>query len=129
MGGGSPHRFGLYDAVMIKDNHIKTAGSIKEAIKTVKENVPHTIKIEVETENLSQVVEAVDSGADIIMFDNMPVEEMKKAVKIVNGKSITEASGAITLETINLIASTGVAYISTSAITAKAGILDIGLDI
>ena len=129
VGGGSPHRFGLYDAVMIKDNHIKTAGSIKEAIKTVKENVPHTIKIEVETENLSQVVEAVDSGADIIMFDNMPVEEMKKAVKIVNGKSITEASGAITLETINLIASTGVAYISTSAITAKAGILDIGLDI
>lgn len=129
VGGGSPHRFGLYDAVMIKDNHIKTAGSIKEAIKTAKENVSHTIKIEVETENLTQVTEALEAGADIIMFDNMPVEEMKKAVAIVNGKSITEASGAITLETINLMASTGVAYISTSAITAKAGILDIGLDI
>jgi len=129
VGGGSPHRFGLYDAVMIKDNHIKTAGSIKEAVKTAKENIPHTIKIEVEIENISQVIEAVDSGADIIMFDNMPVEEMKKAVEIVTGKSITEASGTITLETINLIASTGVDYISTSAITAKAGILDIGLDI
>jgi len=129
MGGGSPHRFGLYDAVMIKDNHIKTAGSIKEAVKIAKQNVPHTIKIEVETENLSQVREAADSGADIIMFDNMPVEEMKKAVEMINGKSITEASGTIILETINLIASTGVDYISTSAITAKAGILDIGLDI
>ena len=128
-GGGSPHRFGLYDAVMIKDNHIKTAGSIKEAVKTAKGNVPHTIKIEIETENLSQVIEAVDSGADIIMFDNMSVEEMKKAVEIVNGKSITEASGTITQETINLIASTDVDYISTSAITAKAGIIDIGLDI
>ena len=129
VGGGSPHRFGLYDAVMIKDNHIKTAGSIKEAVKTAKENIPHTIKIEVEIENISQVIEAVDSGADIIMFDNMPVEEMKKAVEMINGKSITEASGTIILETINLIASTGVDYISTSAITAKAGILDIGLDI
>ena len=102
---------------------------IKEAVKIAKQNVPHTIKIEVETENLSQVIEAVDSGADIIMFDNMPVEEMKKAVEMINGKSITEASGTITLETINLIASTDVDYISTSAITAKAGIIDIGLDI
>ncbi len=128
-GGGFPHRFGLYDAVMIKDNHIKAAGSIKEAVKTAKQNVPHTIKIEVETENFAQIIEAVDSGADIIMFDNMSVEEMKKGVEFVNGRSITEASGTINLETINLIASSGVDYISTSAITAKAGILDIGLDV
>lgn len=128
-GGGFPHRFGLYDAVMIKDNHIKAAGSIKEAVKTAKQNVPHTIKIEVETENFAQVIEAFNSGADIIMFDNMSVEEMKKAVEFVNGKSITEASGTINLETINLIASSGVDYISTSAITAKAGIIDIGLDV
>ena len=128
-GGGFPHRFGLYDAVMIKDNHIKAAGSIKEAVKTAKQNVPHTIKIEVETENFAQIIEAVDSGADIIMFDNMSVEEIKKAVEFVNGRSITEASGTIKLETINLIASSGVDYISTSAITAKAGILDIGLDV
>lgn len=129
IGGGSPHRFGLYDAVMIKDNHIKTVGSIKEAVKIARQNVPHTIKIEVETENLDQVLEAVESRVDIIMFDNMSVEEMKNAVKIVNGSSITEASGTITLETVNLTASSGVDYISTSAITAKAGILDIGLDV
>ena len=129
VGGGSPHRFGLYDAVMIKDNHIKTAGSIREAVKIAKENVPHTIKIEVETENLAQVIEALDARADIIMFDNMSVEEMKKAVEIINGKSITEASGTINLETVNFIASSGVDYISTSAITAKAGIIDIGLDV
>lgn len=114
---------------MIKDNHIKTAGSIKEAVKTAKQNISHTVKIEVETENLAQVIEALDAGADIIMFDNMTVEEMKKAVKTVNNKCITEASGTITLETVNLIASSGVDYISTSAITAKAGILDIGLDV
>jgi len=128
-GGGSPHRFGLYDAVMIKDNHIKAVGGIKEAVKTAKQNVPHTIKIEVETETVNQVIEAVDSGADIIMFDNMTVEEMKKAVEIVNGRAVTEASGTVNLKTINLTASSGVDYISTSAITAKAGILDIGIDV
>jgi nicotinate-nucleotide pyrophosphorylase (carboxylating) len=128
-GGGSPHRFGLYDAVMIKDNHIQTAGSIKEAVKMAKENISHTIKIEVETENLAQVAEALEAGADIIMFDNMAVEEMKKAVEIIKGKAITEASGTVSLENINFIASSGVDYISTSAINAKAGILDIGLDV
>jgi len=128
-GGGSPHRFGLYDAVMIKDNHIKAAGGIKEAVKTAKQNVPHTIKIEVETETFNQVIEAVDSGADIIMFDNMSVEEMKKAVEFVNRRALTEASGTISIETVNLTASSGVDYISTSAITAKAGILDIGIDV
>lgn len=128
-GGGSPHRFGLYDAVMIKDNHIQAAGSIKEAVKTARKNVSHTTKIEVETENLVQVSEALEVGADIIMLDNMNIEEMKKAIELIAGNAITEASGTVSLETVNLIASTGVDYISTSAITAKAGILDIGLDI
>lgn len=127
-GGGSPHRFGLYDAVMIKDNHIKTAGNIQEAVKIAKQNVPHTIKIEIETENLTQVNDALQVGADIIMLDNMPVEEMKKAVELINKRCIIEASGTVILETVNLIASSGVDYISTSAITSKAGILDIGLD-
>ncbi len=129
IGGGSPHRFGLYDAVMIKDNHIKTAGSIKEAVKIARQNIPHTIKIEVETENISQVQESINAGADIIMFDNMSVEEMKKAVELVNGRAITEASGTVNIAAVNKIASSGVDYISTSSITAKAGILDIGLDV
>lgn len=128
-GGGSPHRFGLYDAAMIKDNHIQAVGSIAEAVKRVRENIPHTAKIEVETENLAQVKEALEAGADIIMLDNMHVEEMKKAVEIINNKAITEASGTVSLETVSLIASSGVDFISTSAVTAKAGILDIGLDI
>ena len=129
IGGGSPHRFGLFDAVMIKDNHIAAAGNIKHAVKTVRSKVPHTIKIEVETENLEQVKEALEAVADIIMLDNMSVETMKEAVNLINHKVITEASGIVTLETVNEIASCGVDYISTSAITAKAGILDIGLDI
>lgn len=129
IGGGSSHRFGLYDGVMIKDNHITAAGSIKKAISIVRENVPHTVKIEVETENIEQVKESIESGTDIIMLDNMPVEIMKKAVSLIGDKALTEASGLVNLDNINEIASIGVDYISSSAITAKAGILDIGLDI
>jgi len=129
IGGGSPHRFGLFDAVMIKDNHIKAAGSILEAVKTAREKIPHTIKIEVETENIDQVNEALDAKADIIMLDNMDTETMKQAVKLVDKEALTEASGRVNLESVNKIASCGVDYISTSAITAKAGIIDIALDI
>lgn len=129
VGGGSPHRFGLYDCIMIKDNHIQLAGSIIEAVKLVKQNISHTTKIEVETENFDQVKEALEAQVDIIMLDNMSVENMSKAVELINGRAITEASGNVSLETINKVASTGVDYISTSAINAKAGILDIGLDI
>ena len=129
VGGGSPHRFGLFDAVMIKDNHIAAAGSIQQAVENIRQKVPHTIKIEVETESLRQVREAVKAGADIIMLDNMPIEMMKEAVIAIAERAITEASGTVSLETVNEIASSGVDYISTSAITAKAGILDIGLDI
>jgi len=128
-GGGISHRAGLYDAVMIKDNHIEALGSITEAVNRARKNISFTTKIEVETENLKQVQEALDAGADIIMLDNMSVEEMKKAVESINGKAIVEASGTVSLETVNKIASSGVDIISTSAITAKAGIIDIGLDI
>ena len=128
VGGGSPHRFGLYDCVMIKDNHIAAFGGIKQAVTAAREKIPHTIKIEVETETLDQVKEALEAGADIIMLDNMPVDEMKEAVNLINKRAITEASGMITLENVNEIASSGVDYISTSAITARAGIIDIGLD-
>ena len=129
VGGGSPHRFGLYDAVMIKDNHIKLAGSITEAVNLARKNTSHTAKIEVETENVDQVKEAIKAKADIIMLDNMSVDQMKEAVNIIQGIALTEASGTISLETVNAVASAGVNYISTSAITARAGILDIGLDI
>ncbi|NLF84272.1 MAG: carboxylating nicotinate-nucleotide diphosphorylase [Candidatus Gastranaerophilales bacterium] len=128
IGGGKPHRMGLYDAVMIKDNHICAAGSIEKAVKAARKAVPHAITIEVETENIAQVQEALFADADIIMLDNMPVAMMKEAVQLINGRAITEASGTVSLENVNVIASTGVDYISTSAITAKAGILDIGLD-
>ena len=128
-GGGSPHRFGLFDAVMIKDNHIKLAGSITEAVKLIRNNLSHTTKIEIETETLDEVNEALNCHADILMLDNMSVKMMKEAVALINGRAITEASGNISLENINQVASTGVDYISTRAITAKAGIIDIGLDI
>jgi nicotinate-nucleotide pyrophosphorylase (carboxylating) len=129
IGGGSPHRFGLYDGVMIKDNHIKAAGGIKQAIFSIRKKIPHTIKIEIETENIKQVEEALEAKADIIMLDNMTVEQMKEAVNLIDGKALSEASGKITIQNITEIASTGVDYISTSAINAKAGILDIGLDL
>lgn len=128
-GGGFPHRFGLFDCVMIKDNHIELAGSITEAIRRVRENISHTTKIEVETENLDQVREALENNVDIIMLDNMSVESMHEAVKLIGNKAITEASGNINLDTINKVASTGINYISTSSIIAKAGLIDIGLDI
>ncbi|OGI04198.1 MAG: nicotinate-nucleotide diphosphorylase (carboxylating) [Candidatus Melainabacteria bacterium GWF2_37_15] len=128
IGGGSPHRFGLYDCVMIKDNHIAAAGGIEQAVMAAKQKISHTVKIEVETQSIEEVKQALEAGADIIMFDNMSVTQMEEAVKFVNSQAITEASGTVTLENINNIASSGVDYISTSAITAKAGIIDIGLD-
>lgn len=129
VGGGSPHRFGLFDCVMIKDNHIKLAGSITNAVNLVKQDISHTTKIEVETETLDQVKEALTNNADIIMLDNMSIQEIKEAVALIDKKALVEASGNISLESVNIVASTCVDYISTSVITAKAGIIDIGLDI
>ena len=129
IGGATPHRFGLSDCVMLKDNHIALVGGIKQAVETVKKHMSHTHKIEIECDTLEQVKEAVMAGADIIMLDNMTLEEMTEAVKLIDNKAIIEASGNVTFDTIKDIAKTGVDIISTSAITAKAGTIDIGLDI
>ncbi len=129
VGVGTTHRFGLFDCVMIKDNHIQLAGSVTEAIKRVKQTIPHTVKIEVEIDYIDQLKEALEQKVDIIMLDNMTTGQIKEAVKIINGQAIIEVSGNIKYENINEVASTGIDYISTSAIITKAGTLDIGLDI
>lgn len=128
-GGASLHRFNLSDCVMIKDNHIEYAGGIKKAVEKVRANVSHAHKIEIETETLKEVQEALEAGADIIMLDNMSLEQMKEAVDFINGRAIVEASGNVNLQSVNAIAATGVDIISTSAMQAKAGTLDLGLDV
>jgi len=126
-GGGRNHRFSLSDAVMLKDNHIAAAGGIREAVQIVRNQIPHTMKIEVETETLNQVAEAVEIGADIIMLDNMAPEMMREAVRIIGGKAVSEASGGISLDTIRTIAETGVDVISVGALTHSAPNLDISM--
>lgn len=128
IGGGALHRFNLSDCAMIKDNHIKLAGSITNAVTKLRKNISHAHKIEVECDTLEQVKEAVSVKADIIMLDNMPVDVMKEAVKLINHSAIVEASGNVKLDTVNSIASTGVDIISSSAIVAKAPTLDLALD-
>lgn len=127
VGGGYNHRMNLSDAVMIKDNHITAAGGIKETIKKVRENVPHTAKIEVEVEDLTGVEEALQAGADIIMLDNMNLEMMSRAVKMIDGRAIVEASGGITEESLKNVAATGVDVISVGALTHHIKSLDISL--
>ena len=127
IGGGLNHRLGLYGGVMIKDNHIKAAGGILKAVKMISSHVPPTLKIEVEVKNLGEVEEALSSGVDIIMLDNMNVEDMKKAVSIINGRALIEASGNVTLANVREIAETGVDYISVGTITHSAPAADISL--
>lgn len=130
IGGGTNHRYGLYDMIMLKDNHIDYNGSITNAVKMAKDYVKKNklkLKIEVETRNLEEVEEAVKSGADRIMFDNMDVEMMAKAVNLVNGKAETEASGGITREVLNSVAKTGVKFISAGAITHSSSNIDLSL--
>lgn len=127
-GGGHNHRFGLYDAVMIKDNHIAAVGGIKKAIEACRTSVGHTVKIEVEIDGLDQLDAALSGGADIIMLDNMSPDDMRKAVKQTDGRAILEASGNVTLETVRAIAETGVDIISSGWITHSAPNLDVGLD-
>jgi nicotinate-nucleotide pyrophosphorylase (carboxylating) len=129
VGGGQNHRMGLFDAVLIKDNHIEAAGSITQAVKNARTSLPHTVKIEVETETLEQVQEALDAGADIIMLDNMDYETMRKAVEIINGRAIVEASGGINEQTIRQVAETGVNVISIGSLTHSVKALDISLNI
>ena len=128
VGGGHNHRMGLYDGVIIKDNHIKLAGSIKNAVSTIKSKINSEYKIEVETSNIKQVTEAVEAGADIIMLDNMSDSSMKKAVAIIGKKALIEASGGITLNRVRKVAEIGVDFISVGALTHSAQALDISLD-
>lgn len=125
MGGASNHRFGLYDMVMIKDNHIQVAGGIKKAVEAIRSKIPKSIKIEVETSNLEQVQEALDAEVDIIMLDNMSSSLMKEAVELVNNRAKVEASGNMNLKRIRKVAATGVNYISIGALTHSVKALDI----
>ena len=126
-GGGFNHRYNLSDGVLLKDNHIGAAGSVAKAVQMAKEYAPFVRKIEVEVENLEMVKEAVEAGADIIMLDNMSVEEMKEAIRIIDGRAQTECSGNVTKENIDHLTSLGVDYISSGALTHSAPVLDISL--
>ena len=128
VGGGHNHRMGLYDGVLIKDNHIKQAGGIKNAVEKIKKMVGRKFKIEVETSNIMQVNNALKAGADIIMLDNMSDEMMKEAVEIIGNKALIEASGGINLERVRQIAEIGVDIISIGALTHSASALDLSLD-
>lgn len=128
-GGGYNHRFGLYDGVMIKDNHIAFAGSITKAVTSVKEKLGHMVKVEVETETEEQVREAIAAGADIIMFDNRTPEEVREFSKIVPSTIVTEASGGITIENLSNYGGTGVDYISLGLLTHSVKVLDISFNI
>lgn len=127
VGGGKNHRYNLSDGVLLKDNHIGAAGSVKKAIEMAKEYAPFVRKIEIETETIDQVKEALDAGADIIMLDNMDNETMKKAVEIIDGRAETECSGNVTKERLKEIADIGVNYVSSGALTHSAPVLDISL--
>ncbi|MBK8946108.1 MAG: carboxylating nicotinate-nucleotide diphosphorylase [Ignavibacteriae bacterium] len=127
IGGGTNHRFGLYDLVMIKDNHIEVAGSISNAVKQVREKYKNNFRIEVETRNINEVQEALNLNVDIIMLDNMSIDEMKSAVKLIGGEILTEASGNITFEKLKAIAETGVDFISVGELTHSVKAFDIGM--
>ena len=127
VGGGSNHRFNLSDGVMLKDNHIGAAGSIAKAVQMAKEYASFVHKIEVEVENLEMVREAADAGADIIMLDNMSPEEMREAIRIIDGRALTECSGNVTRENIQNMIDVGVDYVSSGALTHSAPIMDISL--
>ncbi|GFP19084.1 carboxylating nicotinate-nucleotide pyrophosphorylase [Candidatus Hakubella thermalkaliphila] len=128
-GGGYNHRFGLYDGVLLKDNHLKVCGSIREAVEKARSNSPHLMKVEVEVETLDQLRETLEAGADVIMLDNLSVEEMRKAVEIAGDRCLLEASGSIRLENVREVAETGVDIISIGAITMSAPALDFSLEL
>lgn len=127
VGGGNNHRYNLSDMIMLKDNHINAAGGVQEAIKLAKERSPYIKKIEVETENLQMVKDAVVAGSDIIMLDNMSVAEMKEAIEYIDGRAIVEASGNLTAENIERLKTLDIDYVSSGAITHSAGIVDLSM--
>ncbi len=128
-GGGYNHRFGLYDAVMIKDNHIAACGGIAPALRAAKAHIGHTVKIEIEVDSLDQLRSVLAEGADIVLLDNMTLPQLRKAVDMAKGKLILEASGNITIDSVRAVAQTGVDVISSGWITHSAPNLDLGLDI
>jgi nicotinate-nucleotide pyrophosphorylase (carboxylating) len=128
MGGGTNHRIGLYDMVLIKDNHIKAAGGIREAVTQIRNSLKIETKIEIEVTNLAEVELALNAGVDIIMLDNMPLNHMKKAVKLIDGKVKVEASGRVNLNSVRSIAKTGVDFISVGALTHSVKALDISMN-
>lgn len=127
MGGGRNHRIGLFDGVLIKENHVAAAGGIAAAIGNAKKKLPHTLKIEIETRNLDEVQQALDAGADIIMLDNMSYAEMRQGVELIAGRALVEASGGVNLETVREIAETGVNIISVGALTHSVMAADISM--
>ena len=128
-GGGSNHRMGLYDMIMLKDNHIKIAGGIPNAVKEARAHLPLSIKLEVETTTLEEVQQALDAGADIIMLDNMSNEAMTEAAKLIAGRAKTEASGNMSIPRLKEVAATGVDYISVGALTHSVTAMDISMNI
>jgi len=129
LGGGANHRFGLFDGVLIKDNHLRPAGGIAAAVAAARADVPHGMKVQVEVETLAQVKEALERGADALLLDNMSRQDLRAAVELARGRALTEASGGVTLETVRAIAETGVDLISVGALTHSAPALDIALEI
>jgi len=129
VGGGRNHRQGLYDMYLIKDNHISIAGGVGEAVRKARERASIATRIEVEVTDLAQVGEALEAGTDIIMLDNMPINEMKEAVRLIEGRALVEASGGISLENVRAVAETGVDYISVGALTHSARAVDISMDV
>ena len=127
-GGGMNHRFGLDDAVLIKDNHIVAAGGIVSALHAAKKSIGHMVKIEIEVDSLDQLKTVIREGADVVLLDNMSPNQLHEAVKLIGGKLLCEASGGVNLETVKAIAETGVDLISVGALTHSASVLDIGLD-
>ena len=128
-GGGFNHRFGLDDAILIKDNHIAAAGGIRPALERIRAGLGHMVKIEIEVDTLTQLEEALSLGADTILLDNMAPDELRRAVAMAKGRAVLEASGNVTRQSVRAIAESGVDYISSGAITHSAVNLDIGLDI
>lgn len=129
VGGAHNHRMGLYDGVLIKDNHIAVCGGIKKAIESIKDKLSHLVKIEVEVSDLDSIKQALEAGADVIMLDNMDIDQIKKAIEFINGKSVVEISGGVTIDSLNQLADTGVDIISAGALTHSARSVDISMRI
>lgn len=129
VGGGSNHRYGLDDAVLIKDNHVAVAGGVRAAVERARQGAGHMVAIELEVDTLEQLAEGLDAGVNIVLLDNMSPEMLREAVRLVDGRAVTEASGRVTADTAVAMAQAGVDYIAVGAITHSVAVLDIGLDV